>query len=149
VPLLEAAHKLHDSTQQGPTPAAAHRSQPLASISIDNSPSAGDHSTAAAAAASGVSEAGLPDGNSKLLALFELWDKAGDGRVTFQELCLGLAKFTPVKSKQVHSGEPHRRTYMCGCWFEAVLSSCAWDWPSFSQSRASRCGQVHHPCMCR
>jgi hypothetical protein len=101
LPLLEAAHKLHDSTQQGRTPAAAPSSQPSASISVDNSASAGDHSTPAAAAAAGVSEAGLPDANSKLLALFELWDKTGDGRVTLQELCLGLAKFQPVKSKQV------------------------------------------------
>jgi hypothetical protein len=118
LPLLEAAHKLHDSTQQQQTPAAKQGSTPAAasnqaaaSIHKQELPAAGDAASASAAAVSGMSEAGLPDANSKLLALFELWDKSGTGRITFEELCLGLAKFQPVKSKQVrHAGGYYSQT---------------------------------------
>jgi hypothetical protein len=76
---------------------------PAGTSAAQDSPPAGRNSAAAAAAAAGGSSdlAALPDDSSKLKALFELWDKSGDGRVSLQELCLGLAKFQPVKSKQV------------------------------------------------
>jgi hypothetical protein len=109
LPLLKAAHKLHDSIQQqaGNAPSTKHNS-PSAGASSSQAPgSIPKH--AAVAAGGSSSEAVLPgddnDINRKLLALFEQWDKTGDGRVSLQELCQGLAKFQPVKSKQVrHSG---------------------------------------------
>jgi hypothetical protein len=108
VPLLEAAHKLHDSIQQhqqATEHTSASSDPPAGSSAAQDSPPAGHNSAAAAAAAAaaagGSSDlAALPDDSSKLKALFELWDKSGDGRVSLQELCLGLAKFQPVKSKQ-------------------------------------------------
>ncbi|WIA31534.1 hypothetical protein OEZ86_002425 [Tetradesmus obliquus] len=112
-PLLEAAHKLHDSIQQQ-QPASQHHpsaagasSQTPASKLEYNAPSPGHPSppppaaAAAAAADMGSSKAAeAADDDSKLLTLFALWDKTGDGRVSLQELCQGLAKFQPVKSKQ-------------------------------------------------
>lgn len=46
----------------------------------------------------------------KLLQLFKHWDKAGDGSICFEEICQGLAKFTHISGKQVHTPQRARNS---------------------------------------
>lgn len=85
---------------QGPAATTAATEVPAESPSSKAAGSSNASSRSHAAEASRV---------EKLQRLFRLWDRAGDGSISFDELCQGLGKFKPVTCKKV-------------CWLLSVLS---------------------------
>jgi hypothetical protein len=100
VPLTDAAKRLLSATQQ-----QQQQQQPSASTtppSLSDPAPAGDdlaqlHDVAAEAAVPPAAPAA-----AQLRTLFQLWDRQGDGYISFTELCHGLSKMQkPIKHKKV------------------------------------------------
>jgi hypothetical protein len=72
---------------------------------------------------------------TKLKALFQLWDLDGDGFVSFQELCIGLAKFKPIRHKQVGSCAAGRGPIEQKHWYVGTATTGTAMWLT-----ASACG---------